>query len=351
MKILIVKNKRIGDVLVASIVANNLKKIYPQAHITFLCYDYAAPVLLHNPNIDYIWTINDKKLKKGLSIFKLSSEIKKQHYDLIVDLYVKLQSQLISLLSGANRRIAFEKKALPFAYTDRVPFLKTKISNYGKAIDDRLNVLRYLNSEIEYDAQPKIYLTKNEIFIAKNILTYHGFDFSKKSLMLGVLGSNPSKSLPLDTIAKIIDYITANYDLQILFNYIPNQKPLVDLLLKKIKNNSKIFTEILGKDIREFSIIMSQIDFLIANEGGAVHIAKALNKPTFTIYSPYVNKEHWATFEDGKHNQSIHLKDVRPELFESLNSKTIKKETKNLYSQFSAEAILSKMNSFLAQFF
>ena len=351
MKILIVKNKRIGDVLVASIVANNLKKIYPQSHITFLCYDYAAPVLLHNPNIDFIWIINDKELKKGFTIFKLSSEIKNQKFDLIIDLYVKLQSQLISLLSGSKRRVGFEKKVIPFAYTDKVPFLKNKISTYGKAIDDRLNVLRYLNNQIDYDAYPKLYLTQSELKQGSDLLASHGFDFSKKSVMIGVLGSNPTKSLPLDTVAKIIDHLTANYDLQILFNYIPSQRPLVDQLLKKIKNTSKIFPEILGADIREFIVIMSHIDFLIANEGGAVHIAKALNKPTFTIYSPYVNKEHWATFEDGNQNQSIHLNECKPELFELLNSKEVKKETQNLYSQFSASEIILKMDAFLTEFY
>ncbi|MGO4910830.1 glycosyltransferase family 9 protein [Leeuwenhoekiella sp. W20_SRS_FM14] len=346
-KILIVKNKRIGDVLIASIVANNLKKIYPDSHITFLCYDYAAPVLLHNPNIDYIWTLNDKELKKVSNLVQLTREVKQEQFDLIIDLYVKLQSQILCLFSGVKQRIGFSKKVLPFSYTYQVPILKNRLTNYGKAIDDRINILKHLDDKMQFDAYPKLYLTEKELNKGKDLLSKQGFDFNKKSIMIGVLGSDPSKSLPLDYIATLIDWISANYDAQILFNYIPSQKPLVDELLKKVTNTSKLFPDILGSDIREFIIIMNHVDVLIANEGGAVHIAKALNKSTFTIYSPYVNKEHWATFENVSKNESIHLNELKPELFEGLSSSEIKKQTTQLYASFTPEYITPKLEEFL----
>jgi heptosyltransferase-2 len=45
---------------------------------------------------------------------------------------------------------------------------------------------------------------------------------------------------------------------------------------------------------------MDKCDVLVANEGGTVHIAKALNKPTFTIFSPYVNKDQGRQFRGRK---------------------------------------------------
>ena len=68
-KVLVIQNKRIGDVLIASILANNLKTIFPDSHITFFVYDYTAGVLEQNPNIDHIILANDKELKK-LSVLK-----------------------------------------------------------------------------------------------------------------------------------------------------------------------------------------------------------------------------------------------------------------------------------------
>jgi ADP-heptose:LPS heptosyltransferase len=75
---------------------------------------------------------------------------------------------------------------------------------------------------------------------------------------------------------------------------------------------------------------MDKCDVLVANEGGTVHIAKALNKPTFTIFSPYVNKDHWASFEDGKFHHSVHLLEINQTYLMSLLLKNARKSRKIL---------------------
>lgn len=44
-KILVIQNKRIGDVLIASVIAQNMKKIYPDSLIDYLVYDYTVGVI------------------------------------------------------------------------------------------------------------------------------------------------------------------------------------------------------------------------------------------------------------------------------------------------------------------
>jgi len=52
MKILIIQNKRIGDVLISSVIANNFKAKYPISEIHFMAYDFTHGVIINNPNID-----------------------------------------------------------------------------------------------------------------------------------------------------------------------------------------------------------------------------------------------------------------------------------------------------------
>jgi hypothetical protein len=54
------------------------------------------------------------------------------------------------------------------------------------------------------------------------------------------------------------------------------------------------------------------------------------NKPTFTIFSPYVNKDHWASFEDGKFHHSVHLLEIKPNLFDEFTFEERKKIEKIL---------------------
>ena len=89
---------------------------------------------------------------------------------------------------------------------------------------------------------------------------------------------------------------------------------------------------------------------MVANEGGSVHIAKALQKPTFTIYSPYIDKDAWNSFEDGIFHESIHLLEEKPNLYQTFSreeTKLIEKNPDLLYQQLTPKLILTKLKPFL----
>ena len=70
---------------------------------------------------------------------------------------------------------------------------------------------------------------------------------------------------------------------------------------------------------------MNQCDVIIGNDGGAINMAKALQKPSFIIFSPWIEKKIWATFEDGIHHLSVHLNDYKPQLFIGKKEKELTK--------------------------
>ena len=73
MKILIIQQKRIGDVLTSTILANNLRKKYPTASIDYMCYSNCVDVLINNPNISNIIVLEEKVRKNYFSLFYLLS--------------------------------------------------------------------------------------------------------------------------------------------------------------------------------------------------------------------------------------------------------------------------------------
>ncbi|MGB5654769.1 MAG: glycosyltransferase family 9 protein, partial [Robiginitalea sp.] len=313
-KILVIQNKRIGDVLISSVIANNIKKVFPNSHVTYFVYDYTTGVLEQNPNIDRIIAVKEKKLKKIPNLLKTIRKIRKAKYDIIFDPYSKFQSRMICLSSRAEYRIglkrAHKQLKLPF-YTHPVSLLEKRSKNCGKAIEDRINLISSVFKLENPDYEPKIFLTSEEK--QYNVLA----GASKPVIMLGVLGSTPQKSMPYEYIAELINYITDRYTVTILFNYAPHQKTEADKIYQLCRGKDQIDLDIYEDSIRGFIKLMNQCDLLVSNEGGSVHIAKALHKPTFTIYSPYVNKEHWSSFEDGTTHDSIHLLEEKPDLFSS----------------------------------
>ncbi len=345
-KILVIQNKRIGDVLLASLIATNMKQKYPDAVIDFMVYDYTTGVIENNPHIQNIIEIDEKELKKLPNLFKMAFRIRKSRYDILFDPYAKFQSRVISLISNAPIRIGYKKRdkdpILPF-YTHSINFLKEKSRDCGKAIEDRVQLVTSVFHIKDPVFEPKIYLTDSEKQYTK-LKSYH-----KPVIMFGVLGSTPQKSMPYKYIVQLVDFITTTYDAYVLFNYAPHQKQDALEIYKDCQHKDNIIIDLYEDSIRGFITLMNQCELLVGNEGGVVHISKALNKPTFTIFSPYVMKESWASFEDGKKHTSIHLLDEHPDLFSEDREvrRKIEEDPSFMYQQLTPELIIPKLSTFL----
>src|SRR5690606_30797690 len=98
----------------------------------------------------------------------------------------------------------YEKSVLPGAYTKQIPILPKRVSPYGKAIDDRINLIKHLQPEFPFDVYPKIYLSDEERRSGAEKLKE--LDPTRKTLMFGALGSDHSKSLPIEYIAEFLNF-------------------------------------------------------------------------------------------------------------------------------------------------
>jgi len=350
MKVLVIQQKMIGDVLASSILCNNLKLIYPAAQVDYLIYPFTRPVVENNPNIDNIILFKDDYRKSKKAFLNFLVGIRRAKYDIVIDAYGKLESNLVAGVSGAPTKISFYKSYTSFVYTKTVKEIPQPLTNAGTALENRLNLLSALNTnKLQLDIKPRIFLTDQEIQNGKQLLQDHNIDFSKKIFMIGVLGSGTSKTYPFPFMAKVLDFIVAKTDATLLFNYMPSQekeaRTIFSLCRPETQQHIKI--DVVPGSIREFLSITHHCDALIGNEGGAVNMAKALDIPTFTIFSTWIKKEAWNSFEDGKTNVSVHLKDFKPELYGEKSPKEMKKEALRLYDAFAPELVLPALERYL----
>ena len=92
-KILVIKPAAIGDVLLCTPVVENLRIDFPDAEIIFLTQKYCKEALTGNPNINRILTY-DLALDSGWCLIR---NIRKQKYDLVIDLFGNPRTALITL--------------------------------------------------------------------------------------------------------------------------------------------------------------------------------------------------------------------------------------------------------------
>lgn len=351
MKILVIQQKMIGDVLTSSILFEALRKRYPEAQLDYLINSHTLPVVQNNPNIDNFVLFTKEIENSKINLLKFSKSIKQKQYDIVIDVYSKISSNIITLFSGAKTKISYYKHYSTFVYNHNVKRLNATDDKSELAIVNRFQLLKPLSIEAS-DTKPQIYLTADEIAKSKQLLISNNIDFNNSLFMISVLGSGENKTYPFPFMAIVIDAIVTQTNGQILFNYIPNQevyaKAIFDLC--KPETQKHILFNVFGKDLREFLAITKHCDALIGNEGGAINMAKALDIKTFSIFSPWIDKASWSLFEDEKIHAAVHLKEYKPELYEGKSSKEMKNEVFTLYDKFPPELFIQKLRTYLKQF-
>lgn len=348
-KILVIQQKRIGDVLTSTILSNNLKKEFPNAQIDYMCYSNCVDVLKNNPNISNVIVLEEKVRKNYFSLFQFIFKIRAAKYDVVIDAYSKLETNLITFFSGANYKISYKKGYSSLFYNYNIERLKNGTqSEIGLAIINRLRLLSPLIKHEIKDYKPVIFLADDEVVAAQELVSKFPLKKDKPVYMIGILGSEWYKTYPFEKMAELLDFVVKETDANLLFNYIPKQindaKRIYDLC--NLETQKRIYFDLYAQDLRSFLGLLSQCDALIGNEGGAVNMAKALAVPTFSLFSPSVDKETWQIFEDEK-NVSIHLKDLKPEIYEEHDEKYIKEHTFKYFDAYPIDLIKEKLKDFI----
>ncbi|SLM61350.1 MULTISPECIES: putative lipopolysaccharide heptosyltransferase III [Dickeya] len=111
-RILLIKLRHHGDMLLITPVINTLSECYPNARIDVLMYLETQDMLAANPRINRLITIDRQWKKQGIAAqltheYRLLKDIKKQGYDMVVNLADQWRSALITGLTKAPVRLGF----------------------------------------------------------------------------------------------------------------------------------------------------------------------------------------------------------------------------------------------------
>jgi len=338
----------IGDVLTSSVLFEAIKLKHPSAELHYLVNSHTIPVVENNPFMDKLVLFTPEFENSKLQFYRFLKEIRKAKYDVVIDVYGKISSNLISYFSKAPIRISYYKKHTAFLYTHTLKRLKTPIHKSSLAIENRMKLVEFLDIPFK-DLSPKIYLTSREKTAAKKYLHDSNINLEKPLLMVSVLGSSSTKTYPLKYMANLLDSIVAKKpEMQLLFNYIPKQevdaRKVYDHCLPTTQK--QIYFSVFGKSLREFLAITFYCDAMVGNEGGAINMAKALNIPTFTIFSPSLKIQNWFGEKENEIHTAIHLSQCLK--YESEDFVKAKKNPSEFYLKFAPAYIIKPLDDFIS---
>lgn len=121
VRVLIVRLRLIGDVVFTTPVIGALRRAWPQAHLAYLIEPAAAPVVQHHPDLNEVIvaprTRGWRRLRDDL---RLGGRLRRDGYDVVLDLHSGPRASWLTWLTGAPRRIGFDVQGRHWPYTDIV---------------------------------------------------------------------------------------------------------------------------------------------------------------------------------------------------------------------------------------
>jgi ADP-heptose:LPS heptosyltransferase len=293
-KILIIKLRGIGDVVLSTIVLDNLKNDFPDVNIDYLTDAPSKPGLEGLVQINSVLTLPKNQLSK----IKLLRQIRKNKYDLILDFFSNPTTAQITAFSGAQYKAGFPYPGRKWAYNIYGPPERDK---YHSAIL-HLEFLKIIGLSSSHH-NLYFYLSKMDNLFAEHWLIQMYLS-NKSFFCISPSGGWPSKKCEPEKFVEIAEAVIKKYDLQALILWGPDDFKEASIIYELLGKKSYIAPK---TSIRQMAAFISKCSFLIANDSGPMHISTAVGTPVLSIHGP-TNPHHQGPY--GEQHEWISLSEL-----------------------------------------
>lgn len=273
LKILLLRPSSLGDILLVSPCLRLLKKAYPESKTTLLIKSHFSEVAPLIPHLDSILCFERKD-----SIFSILKRIRREQFDLVVDLHRGLRAQILYLFSGAKRKVYYQKNTLV-----RFLLILSKL-NFGPGL--KPISLKYIEAlkplGIGNDGKgPILSLSKLN---PDEVISQFGL--SDRIISIAPGAHHAQKEWSAEKYAGLADRLCQTYSAEILL--LGSEKDRV--LAEGIKNLAMCpIQDLTGKtSLTELSCLIGKSLLFISSDTGPAHIADGLGIPHIVLFGPTV---------------------------------------------------------------
>jgi ADP-heptose:LPS heptosyltransferase len=283
--ILVIQLKRIGDVILTTPALRELRKLYPQAHITLLLDHHSAAVAPAISDADEIWIYNRN------ASFNLWYDLVRRGFDLCLDFTGNDRSALVSFFSKAAERIGFsfvaKRAARSWGYTHLV---QSPVREKHTA-DHYMDLIRFLGDFVP-EAVISLRLTESVERSAETLRREIGLPGPYVVVHPGA--ARPEKYWLADRWAAVIRHAQMHLGFPCLLTGGRDAAELRHIgdILERSPDISRIFN-LAGKiDFLLSAAIIRKGSLFVGVDTAAAHIASAFQRPELVLFGP-TNPFHW----------------------------------------------------------
>jgi len=291
-KILVIRLDHVGDAVMTTPVVRSLKMNYPMADVHVTCRSLTKDVFADNPSVSNVIAVDApwfsrRDFEGWGSFFRKVSELRKEKYDLVIELHADPRNIMLASLIGGYK-VGYDIRGFGF--------LLNRVAKYDKIdkhnIERNLDVLRSLNL-VSLSTEPELFVSKESSQKMKKLLGKGRF------VCINPGTGRQEKYWLKERWVELCKKIEKS-GYKLLFTGSPGDQKLVDEIIFTSGIKTKNYINIVGRtSLSELAAAIKQCKLFIGPDTGPMHIARAVKTPLIGLFSP-VDPNVWG-YNDSKY--------------------------------------------------
>ncbi|PKN17940.1 MAG: lipopolysaccharide heptosyltransferase I [Deltaproteobacteria bacterium HGW-Deltaproteobacteria-6] len=287
MNILIVKLSAIGDVIHTLPSLTALRRLFPDAHITWAVEEAASDLVIHHPCLDEVLISRRKSWIKDIKAGKFPStwreirsfvkQLRQRQYDIVIDFHGLLKSSVIVFLSRGKRKLGYDswQELSGLFLNEKIPEDMNK-----HAVDRYLDFARYLGAKTD-QVEFTLPLTDKTKSDAERLLNACRLK-AKQYIAVNPIAFWETKLWNNEKFARLADLIQEKLKLDVVFTG-SNQADAADILSRMTKGGINLGGQ---TSLLTLAEIYKNACAVITTDSGPMHLAAAVGTPVIALFGP-----------------------------------------------------------------
>jgi ADP-heptose:LPS heptosyltransferase len=301
-RVLIIRHRAIGDIILVTPFIRAVKKALPEAEIDMVIEPLGIEILEDNPYLSRMVIYEKNRLKKAGLFVKIVETVRfykglmDRKYDMVFDLWGNLRTALMSFLTGAKYRVGFSFRIRKYLYNIIVePDVPPKYNAHYHM--DQLKAVG-----IQPDGERTDFKVRSQdIKYAEDFYTSIGVKPSGMVFGLNGAGTWATKRWPEYKFAGLADILIREFKgCTIVIIWGPAEKPMAEKIYGLIKEKRENVFLAPPTTLKQLGAIQLRMRAFVSNDGAPNHLATALDVPTVTVFGP-TNYRSWVPNNNKRH--------------------------------------------------
>ena len=281
--ILLILMGSLGDVARGLCLVSHLKNHLPASKVTWLIEKSRIDLVGYHPRLDNVIAFDRSRGVSG--VWQLFKALRREHFDITLDLQRLLKSGIFSRLSGARRRIGFHRrnaKELNWVFNNEyIPYCS---ENHSK-LDHYLKFTEYLGL-----SEPNTLDFGLATLDVKRTAPLQVVEIQNTFIAVVMGSSWESKDWNFDGYFNFVKYIIENLNRHAVLLGGNSQKHLAARLVEKL--NSPKVIDLTGNSLFEMTAVLKAAAAAAGPDSGPGHLAAAVGTPYVTLFGPTPANRH-----------------------------------------------------------